>query len=82
MYTGLCGYRSQTLCFDPRKVEAAITSRTTIMPVHVYGNPCAVEQLQDVADRYGLKIIYDAAHAFGVSIPKAGPCCLMVMFQH
>lgn len=52
---------------DPKKVEAAITPRTTaILPVHVYGNPCPVDQYQQLADKYGLKIIYDAAHAFGV----------------
>lgn len=54
---------------DPLKVEAAITPQTTaIMPVHVYGNPCNVEHLQKIADTYGLKLIYDAAHAFGVKI--------------
>lgn len=63
---------------DPEKVEAAITPRTTaIMPVHVYGNPCDTDALKEIADKYGLKIIYDAAHAFGVtrngeSILKAG----------
>lgn len=52
---------------DPEKIEAAITQRTTaIMPVHVYGNPCKVEKLKEIADIYGLKLIYDAAHAFGV----------------
>lgn len=52
---------------DPEKIEAAITPRTTaIMPVHVYGNPCEVEKVQTIADKYGLKVIYDAAHAFGV----------------
>ena len=52
---------------DPEKIEAAITSRTTaIVPVHVYGNPCNTEAIQQVADRHGLKMIYDAAHAFGV----------------
>ena len=54
---------------DPGKVEAAITPQTTaIMPVHVYGNPCRVDQFQKIADTYGLKLIYDAAHAFGVKI--------------
>lgn len=52
---------------DPEKIEQAITTNTTaIMPVHCYGNPCAVEQIQKLADIYGLKVIYDAAHAFGV----------------
>jgi len=54
---------------DPDKVEAAITPQTTaIMPVHVYGNPCRVEQLKNISDKYGLRLIYDAAHAFGVKI--------------
>jgi len=54
---------------DPEKVEAAITPQTTaIMPVHVYGNPCKLERLQQIADTYGLKLIYDAAHAFGVKM--------------
>jgi len=52
---------------DPEKIEAAITPQTTaIMPVHVYGNPCNVEEIQRIADIYGLRVIYDAAHAFGV----------------
>jgi dTDP-4-amino-4,6-dideoxygalactose transaminase len=56
-----------TFNLDPDKIEAAITPKTTaILPVHVYGNPCDVIKIQDIADRYGLKIIYDAAHAFGV----------------
>lgn len=53
---------------DPEKIEAAITPKTTaILPVHVYGNPCKVERIQEIADIYGLKVIYDAAHAFGVN---------------
>ena len=52
---------------DPDRIEAAITPRTTaIMPVHVYGNPCYMERIREIADTYGLKVIYDAAHAFGV----------------
>lgn len=52
---------------DPTKIEAAITPKTTaILSVHVYGNPCQSERIQEIADRYGLKVIYDAAHAFGV----------------
>lgn len=52
---------------DPQKIEAAITPQTTaIMPVHVYGNPCKMDKIKEIADTYGLKIIYDAAHAFGV----------------
>lgn len=63
---------------DPDKIETAITPKTTaIMPVHVYGKPCDTQRIQEIADKYGLKIIYDAAHAFGVevngeSILKAG----------
>lgn len=54
---------------DPDKIEAAITPKTTaIMPVHVYGNPCDTKRIQDIADKYGLKVIYDAAHAFGVEV--------------
>jgi len=54
---------------DPEKIEAAITPQTTaILPVHVYGNPCRVDEIQRIADTYGLKVIYDAAHAFGVKI--------------
>ena len=59
----------ETCNIDPDKIEAAITSRTTaIMPVHVYGNPCHVQRIQEIADKYGLKVIYDAAHAFGVKV--------------
>lgn len=54
---------------DPDKIEAAITPRTTaIMPVHVYGKPCDTKKIQKIADKYGLKVIYDAAHAFGVEV--------------
>lgn len=54
---------------DPDRIEAAITPRTTaIMPVHVYGQPCDTDRIQAIADKYGLKVIYDAAHAFGVKV--------------
>ena len=54
---------------DPDRIEAAITPRTTaIMPVHCYGKPCDTKRIQDIADKYGLKVIYDAAHAFGVEV--------------
>lgn len=54
---------------DPAKIEAAITPQTTaIMPVHCYGHPCDVERIETIANNYGLKVIYDAAHAFGVQI--------------
>ena len=56
-----------TLNLDPAKIEAAITPHTTaIMPVHCYGHPCDAEAIQKIADNYNLKVIYDAAHAFGV----------------
>lgn len=59
---------AQTFNIDPAKIEAAITPQTTaIMPVHCYGNPCDVEAIQKIADTYNLRIIYDAAHAFGVT---------------
>ncbi|WP_448885304.1 dTDP-4-amino-4,6-dideoxy-D-glucose aminotransferase VioA [Citrobacter telavivensis] len=57
-----------TFNIDPKKIEAAITPNTTaIMPVHCYSNPCDVESIQTIADNYGLRVIYDAAHAFGVN---------------
>lgn len=56
-----------TLNLDPSRIEAAITPQTTaIMPVHCYGHPCDVDAIQKIADNYNLKVIYDAAHAFGV----------------
>lgn len=56
---------------DPNAIEAAITPRTTaIMPVHCYGKPCDVRAIKAIADKYGLKVIYDAAHAFALEIPK------------
>jgi len=57
----------ETLNLDPARIEAAITPQTTaILPVHVYGRSCDTEKIQAIADTYGLKVIYDAAHAFGV----------------
>lgn len=54
---------------DPDRIEEAITPATTaIMPVHVYGNPCEAKRIQEIADKYDLKVIYDAAHAFGVRV--------------
>lgn len=67
-----------TLNLDPRRIEAAITPQTTaIMPVHCYGMPCDTRAIQAIADNYNLKVIYDAAHAFGVrhegsSVLKSG----------
>jgi dTDP-4-amino-4,6-dideoxygalactose transaminase len=62
-----CDINETDFNINPDKIEALITPKTTaIMPVHVYGNPCYNEKIQRIADTYGLKIIYDAAHAFGV----------------
>lgn len=59
----------ETCGIDPDKIEAAITPMTTaIMPVHCYGKPVKMKQIQEIADKYGLKVIYDAAHAFGVEV--------------
>ncbi len=56
-----------TLNLDPRKIGAAIAPQTiAIMPIHCYGHPCDVKSIQKIADNYGLKVIYDAVHAFGV----------------
>ncbi|MFM0438675.1 dTDP-4-amino-4,6-dideoxy-D-glucose aminotransferase VioA [Paraburkholderia strydomiana] len=58
---------ADTLNLDPARIEAAITPQTTaIMPVHCYGHPCDVDAIQKLADNYNLRVIYDAAHAFGV----------------
>lgn len=59
----------ETCGIDPDKIEAAITPKTTaIMPVHCYGKPVKTKRIQEIADKYGLKVIYDAAHAFGVEV--------------
>lgn len=59
----------KTCNLDPEKIESAITRNTTaIMPVHCYGKPCDIKGIQEVADKYGLKVIYDAAHAFGLEV--------------
>jgi dTDP-4-amino-4,6-dideoxygalactose transaminase len=64
-----CDISPNTYNIDPNRIEAAITPKTTaIMPVHVYGNPCNVAKIQEIAGIYGLKVIYDACHAFGVTI--------------
>ena len=63
-----------TCGIDPNKIEAAITPKTTaIMPVHCYGMPVKMRQIQEIADKYGLKVIYDAAHAFGVESLTPSP---------
>ena len=55
-----------TLNIDPAKIEEAITEKTSaIIATHVYGNPCDIDAIQKVADKYNLKVIYDAAHCFG-----------------
>ena len=65
-----------TCGIDPDMIEAAITPRTTaIMPVHCYGKPCDTERIQAIADKYNLKVIYDAAHAFGVEVNGKSVLC-------
>ncbi len=62
----------ETCGIDPNKIEAAITPKTTaIMPVHCYGKPVKMDAIQQIANKYGLKVIYDAAHAFGVEVDGA-----------
>ncbi|MGV7223095.1 MAG: DegT/DnrJ/EryC1/StrS family aminotransferase [Nitrospinales bacterium] len=64
-----CDIEPNTYNIDPAQIESLITDRTTaILPVHVFGNPCQVERIEKIADRHGLKVIYDAAHAFGVRV--------------
>jgi dTDP-4-amino-4,6-dideoxygalactose transaminase len=68
-----CDIDPESLCIDATKLEGLITAKTTgILGVHVYGNPCDVVKIQELADRYGLRIIYDAAHAFGVELVDRG----------
>jgi dTDP-4-amino-4,6-dideoxygalactose transaminase len=68
-----CDIDPVTMNIDATKIEAMITSQTTgILAVHVFGTPCDVISIQELADRYGLKVIYDAAHAFGVEIDNTG----------
>lgn len=64
-----CDIEEDTFNINPDMIEGLITQNTTaIMPVHVFGNPCKVVKIQHIADKYGLKVLYDAAHAFGVEI--------------
>ena len=64
-----CDIEENTFNIDADKIESLITPKTTaILPVHVYGNPCNVQRITEIAETYGLKVIYDAAHAFGVKI--------------
>lgn len=73
----------KTFCIDPALIESAITDRTSaILATHVYGYPCAVNEIQKIADKYNLKVIYDAAHAFGVkldgkSVLQHGDCSIL-----
>ena len=68
-----CDVNEETMDIDAEKIESMITPHTSaILAVHVFGTPCDVEKIQEVADRYGLKVIYDAAHAFGVEIAGRG----------
>ena len=68
-----CDINPDDYTIDVNKIESLITDKTTaIVPVHVYGNVCDVDAVQQIADRYGLKVIYDAAHAFGVRYNDKG----------
>lgn len=68
-----CDIDPVTMNIDSNKIESMITPQTTaILGVHVYGTPCDVVKIQEIADKYGLKVIYDAAHAFGVEINGVG----------
>lgn len=68
-----CDIKEDDFTIDADKIEALITDKTcAIMPVHVYGNICDYEKIQKIADKYGLKVIYDAAHAFGVTVNGIG----------
>lgn len=68
-----CDVKEEDFTIDEEKIEHLITDKTVaIVPVHVYGNICAVEKIQNIADKYNLKVIYDAAHAFGVRYKGIG----------
>lgn len=68
-----CDVKMSDGTIDETKIEDLITEKTVaIVPVHVYGNVCNVEEIQKIADKYNLKVIYDAAHAFGVKYRKQG----------
>lgn len=68
-----CDVKASDGTIDETKIEDLITEKTVaIMPVHVYGNVCAVEKIQEIADKYSLKVIYDACHAFGVKYKGVG----------
>ena len=68
-----CDINEEDYTIDVDKLESLITEKTSaIVPVHVYGNPCDVKRIQEIADRHGLKVIYDAAHTFGETIDGVG----------
>ena len=68
-----CDIKSSDCTIDEEKIEALITEKTkVIVPVHVYGFPCNYRRIQEIADKYNLKVVYDAAHAFGVSVDGRG----------
>lgn len=68
-----CDIETVTYNMDAEKIESLITENTVaIMPVHVFGNPCNVEKIENIAKKYNLKVLYDAAHAFGVEIKEKG----------
>lgn len=68
-----CDIDPKNMTIDTKKIEALITERTSaILPVHVYGNICNIDAIQEIADKHGLKVIYDAAHAFGVNVNGNG----------
>ena len=79
-----CDIDSKTYCLDPNKIEGLITDKTVaICPVHVYGNMCDVEKIEAIAKKHNLKVIYDAAHAFGVKYKGVSSACFgdMSMFS-
>lgn len=68
-----CDIRESDYTMDPERIEELITDKTTaIVPVHVYGNICDTEAIEEIARRYGLKVIYDAAHTFGEEVDGVG----------
>lgn len=75
-----CDINPDDYTIDVTKIESLITDKTcAIMPVHVYGNICNIDEIQKIADKYGLKVIYDAAHTFGVRYKGKG-LAVLVMF--
>ena len=79
-----CDINPKTYCLDSNKIEELITDKTVaICPVHVYGNMCDVEKIEEIAKKHNLKVIYDAAHAFGVKYKGVSSACFgdMSMFS-